>query len=122
MANALNQRGHYALAVNGHSDHVHLFFDYSCKELIPDIVREIKKSSSKFIKQNKFTKFNFEWQGGYGVFSHGYREKKTIINYIIKQDEHHSKRTFKNEYLTLLKKFDIDFNDQYVFNFLEDVE
>lgn len=118
-AKSLTNRGHYCLAVNGSYDHVHLFFDYSCMELIPDLVREIKKTMSNFIKGNKLTKFKFEWQAGYGIFSHGYKEKGTIIKYIMNQKEHHKHRTFREEYLSLLENFEIDFAEEFLFDFLE---
>ena len=111
IAGALNQRGHFSLAVNGYLDHIHLFFDYNCNELISDLVREIKKSSNHFIKEKKYTKHKFDWQGGYAVFSNGYREKDQIIKYIVNQEKHHLKRSFKEEYLSLLKKYDIEFKD-----------
>lgn len=113
----LTNRGHYALAVNGFTDHIHIFFDYNCRELVEDIVREIKKTSSNYIKERKLVKGKFEWQSGYGLFSHGFREKKAIIDYIKKQEEHHQRRTFKNEYLSLLKSFDVEFDDRYLFDF-----
>lgn len=119
MAASLKNRGHYSLAVNGYHDHVHLFFDYNGKELIEDLVREIKKSSIQFIKEKGFTKFKFQWQSGYGVFSHGYRERDVIIKYVMTQEEHHRKRSFKKEYLALLKKFEIEFKEEYVFDFLD---
>ncbi len=118
IAGGLNARGHYSLAVNGHHDHVHIFFDYNGKELIEDLVREIKKSSAKFIKDERLSNFKFEWQSGYGVFTHGYREKPTIIEYIRNQEEHHSKTTFKEEYLSFLKAYDIEFKKEYLFEFL----
>jgi len=69
IAGSLNSRGHYSLAVNGFNDHIHIFFDYSCNELVADLVRELKKASSRLIKDEKLTKHKFEWQSGYGVFS-----------------------------------------------------
>jgi len=119
IAKGLNDRGHYSLAVNGYHDHVHLFFDYNCKELIGDLVREIKKSSNQFIKEKRFSKFQFEWQSGYGVFSHGYRERDVVIKYIMNQEEHHGNKTFRQEYLALLKAFQIEYKDEYVFDFLD---
>ena len=116
----LTNRGHFALAVNGYNDHVHIFIDYSCKELIEVLVREVKKSMSNFIKENKLCKFKFEWQSGYGVFSHGYREKEQIIRYIMNQEKHHTRRTFKEEYLSLLERFEIKFKNEYVFEFFDD--
>jgi len=117
VSGIINQRGHYALAVNGFHDHIHIFFDYNGNELISDLVREIKKASSKYIKENKLSPFKFEWQVGYGVFSHGYREKEVVIQYIKNQEEHHKKKSFKEEYLTFLKSYNIDFKEEYVFRF-----
>ena len=119
IAGAINERGNYCFNVNGYNDHLHIFFDYKSKELIQDLVREIKKSSNQFIKDKNFSKYKFEWQSGYGVFSHGYRERDLIINYIKKQEAHHEERTFKDEYLSLLQKFEIEFSDNYLFDFLE---
>lgn len=119
MSGIINNRGHYSLAVNGYNDHVHILLDYSLKELIPDLVREIKKASSRYIKENELTSSHFEWQSGYGVFSVGHRDKLMIINYILKQEEHHKKRSFKKEYLSLLNKYDVEYSDKYVFEFFE---
>ncbi len=119
IAGILNERGNYALAVNGYHDHIHLFFDYGSKELLSDLVREIKKASNSFIKRNKFTNHSFSWQSGYGIFSHGYREKNTIIEYVKNQKQHHKKKPFKNEYLHFLNAYEIEFKDEYVFDFLE---
>lgn len=99
----VNNRGHFSLAVNGVQDHVHIFLDFNGQELIQELVREIKKSSSHYIKKKKLTLFHFEWQSGYGVFSHGYREKDIIIKYILNQEDLHRIKTFKEEYLSFLK-------------------
>ena len=117
----LSNRGHFALAVNGYHDHVHLFFDYSCKELIEDLVREVKKSMSNFIKENHLCKFHFQWQPGYAVFSVGYQDKVKIINYIKNQEVHHSQRTFKDEYMSLLNNYEVEFKNEYVFDFINDL-
>ena len=121
VSKTLSQRGHYALAVNGHLDHIHLFFDYSCKELIADLVRESKKSSNKFVKEKQLSKFKFEWQSGYGVFSNGYRERDIINKYILNQEKHHMTRSFQEEYMSLLKNYEIAYKDEYVFRFFEDL-
>ena len=121
ISGILKNRGHYPLAVNGHIDHIHILFDYSLKELLPDLVREIKKSSTAYIKEKGFIKFKFGWQSGYGIFSVGWKEKKQMINYILNQELHHKKRTFKEEYLSLLQKFEIEYKDEYVFDFFENV-
>ena len=119
MAGAINRRGHYSLAVDGIHDHVHLFFDYHGHELIKDCVREVKKAGSNFIKEKNLCLNKFEWQTGYGVFSHGYREKGIIIDYVMNQEEHHRKKSFRKEYLAFLKSYNIAFQEEYVFDFLD---
>ncbi len=119
MAAIINEKGHYSLAVNGVTDHVHLFFDYKGHELVADLVREIKKSSSDLIKEKKLCPYKFEWQKEYGVFSQGFREKDDIIKYILIQEEHHRKKTFREEYLNFLRSYEIEFKEEYVFDFFE---
>lgn len=102
IAGVLNQTGHYADAVNGHQDHIHIFFDYNGKEHVENLVREIKKASNHLINEKEFIPFRFECQIGYGVFSNAYRENDQIINYIKNQKQYHQKRIFRKEYLDLL--------------------
>jgi len=83
------------------------------------LVREIKKSSNTYINDKKLCKYKFEWQSGYGVFSHGYREKDTVINYVKNQEKHHKKKSFREEYMTFLKSYEIDFKEEYVFDFFD---
>jgi len=92
------------------------------KELISDLVREIKKASNSYIKEKGWIKSKFEWQSGYGVFSYGHREKDKIFNYVKNQEQHHSKLSFKDEYLKTLKDFEIEFKNQYLFEFFKDIE
>lgn len=117
---AVNKRGNYAYIAGGYNDHVHIFFDYKGKELLEDLVRELKKSSNQFINENKLTPYKFEWQIGYGIFSEGHKDKKRIIEYIANQENHHSKITFNQEYLKFLKEFEIDHKDEYLFEFFNE--
>ena len=117
VSGVLKNRGHYPLSVGGHKDHIHILFDYSLKELLPELVREIKKASTTYIKENKLSKYQFNWQNGYGIFSVGWKEKEQMINYIVNQDAHHGKHTFREEYMSQLKKFEIEYKDEYVFEF-----
>jgi hypothetical protein len=86
---------------------------------LADLVREIKADSSNFINKERLVPGRFTWQEGYGAFSYGHSQLDTIIRYIQNQETHHKRRSFKNEYLTLLRKFDIAFEDKYVFDFIE---
>jgi putative transposase len=119
MAGIINNRGHKALAVNGYDDHVHLLFNFKPKEELSLLVQEIKKASNAFIKEKRMTPFKFQWQSGYGAFSHGYRELDKVINYIKNQEEHHSKITFRKEYFQFLTSYEIEYKDEYVFEFLD---
>jgi putative transposase len=78
-------------------------------------VREVKKSSNDFIKEKKFSKFKFNWQEGYGAFSYSHSQIDSVIKYIMKQKEHHKNISFREEYLDFLKKFEIEFKDEYLF-------
>ncbi len=119
IAGVINRRGHFSLAVNGVSDHLHIFFDYNGQELIGDLVREIKKSSNNYINDKNLCSSKFQWQSGYGVFSHGYREKDIIINYVKNQELHHKKQTFREEYVAFLKSYEIEFKEEYMFSFFD---
>lgn len=108
------------LRINGMPDHIHFLIGMKPDCRISDLVREVKKASTNYIKENKFTKFNFNWQTGYGAFSVSHSQLDKVINYIINQQEHHKRRTFKEEYIELLKKYMIEFDDKYLFEWIED--
>lgn len=108
------------LAINGMPDHIHFFIGMKPSCCLSDLVREIKKSSNDFIKEKRFSKFKFQWQEGYGPFSYSHSSLDNVIKYIMNQKEHHKKFTFREEYLDFLKKFEIDFKDEYLFKWLEE--
>ena len=105
--------------MNGWMDHVHVFFELPGYNgsIRPDAYG--KGTSSKWINDNKFIKGKFSWQEGYGAFSYSRSQRDVVIQYITKQEEHHKNQTFKQEYLDLLKKFEIPFEDKYVFEFYD---
>lgn len=107
------------LAINGMQDHIHFFIGMKPSCCLSDLVREVKKSSTDFIKEKKFSKFKFNWQEGYGAFSYSHSQIDLVIKYIINQKEHHKKQTFKEEYLDFLKMFEIEFKDEYLFKWIE---
>jgi putative transposase len=86
---------------------------------LADLVQEIKADSTNFINKKRWVRGRFSWQEGYGAFSYGHSQLDTIIRNIQNQEKHHSRRTFRDEYLTLLRKFDIAFKEKYVFEFIE---
>lgn len=112
----IQNRKHKLLAINSMSDHIHIFIGYNPSQPLPDLLRDIKAISSKFIKEKKWLPGKFQWQEGYGAFSYSHSQINDVIQYIIKQDEHHKKASFKNEYMDLLKKFDVEYDPKYLFD------
>ena len=102
-------------------DHIHIFIGYKLTESIPKLVEEIKTSTNHWIKKRNLSKFKFDWQRGYGAFTHSHSKLATVANYVSNQEEHHRKKTFKEEYLEMLYKFEIDFKEEYMFEFFDDV-
>jgi putative transposase len=119
ISGILNNLNQYSLAVNGYKDHVHLFFEMRSDKSLSDIIRIVKTNSSKWINENKIVTGKFSWQEGYGGFSYSRSQRNNVIQYIMKQEEHHSKKTFREEYMELLRLFEIDFDKQYIFDFYE---
>jgi putative transposase len=107
------------LAINGIADHIHFLIGMKPSCCLSDLVREVKKSSTDFIKEKKFTKHKFQWQEGYGAFSYSHSHLTSVIGYIQNQKQHHTVRTFKEEYMELLKKFEIAFKPEYLFEWIE---
>ncbi len=119
MSGILKNDGSFPLAVNGWMDHIHVFFELPVTMAISDQMRMLKATSSKWINENKFVNGKFTWQEGYGAFSYSRSQRDSVIQYIINQEEHHKGQTFREEYLGLLKKFEIPFEDKYVFEFYD---
>ncbi|MGE5848447.1 MAG: IS200/IS605 family transposase, partial [Ignavibacteria bacterium] len=117
ISGIITNRGHKSIIVNGMSDHIHILIGENPNDKISDLVGSIKKDSSAFINDNDFLNGNFRWQDGYGAFSYGRSQLDSIYNYIANQELHHKKRTFKEEYQELLKKFSIDYQEKYLFEF-----
>ena len=90
-------------------------------KLIPDLLEEIKTSSNSWIKGERLSEFKFEWQKGYGAFTHSQSQIDAVVKYILTQREHHKKKTFKEEYLEILEKNNVEFNQEYLFDFFKDI-
>lgn len=107
------------LAINGVADHIHFLIGMKPSCCFSDLVREVKKSSNEFINDRKFTKFKFQWQEGFGAFSYSHSALDNVINYIMNQKQHHKKLSFKDEYTSLLKKFEVAHREEYLFDWIE---
>jgi len=103
------------MLVNGMPDHLHILIGLRPDCNLSDLIRDIKANSSKWINENKLVLVKFEWQTGFGAFSVGQSQVKTVINYILNQEEHHKKKTFREEYIEFLNANQIDFKPEYIF-------
>ncbi|MDZ7626357.1 MAG: IS200/IS605 family transposase [Ignavibacteriaceae bacterium] len=110
----VQKNGHKLIAINGVPNHVHIFTGYKPQQLIPELMQDVKGSSSKWINEKKFVKGKFSWQEGYGAFSYSHSQIDQVVRYINNQEKHHKKQSFREEYLLLLKKFNIQFDEKYV--------
>lgn len=107
--------GHKMLAINGVADHIHIFIGMRPTQSMSDLMQDVKGNSSKWINEKTFLKVKFEWQEGYGAFSYSKSHVQNVINYVLNQEKHHAKQTFRDEYLAFLKKFDIEYDERYIF-------
>lgn len=114
----VQNKGQKVLAINGTNNHIHFLIGMKPTCCLSNLVREIKKSSSAFVKEKRFTPYSFQWQEGFGAFSYSYSQLTNVIQYITNQKEHHKKQKFKDEYMAFLKSFDIDFKDDYLFDWI----
>ena len=115
----INGMNHKSIKINGYIDHIHLLIGFNPTKSISETVYEIKRSSSLFINKNNLCVGHFEWQEGYGAFSYSRSQIDAVIRYIEGQENHHKKRTFRQEYLDILNKNSIEFNELYMFKFFE---
>jgi putative transposase len=118
---AQNHR-HKILAIGSMPDHIHIFIGYNVNQLIPDLVEEIKTSSNSWINENRLSKFKFDWQKGYGAFTHSRSNIDKVVKYILSQEKHHKKMSFKHEYLGILEKNKVEFKPEYVFEFFDNID
>ncbi len=108
------------IAINGTNDHVHILVGFCPSLSVEDLVRDIKRSSSLYINTNHLLAPKFSWQEGYGAFTVGYRELDNVYKYILSQQTHHLKRSFKDEYLGILTEQGIDFSTEYLYEFYDE--
>jgi putative transposase len=116
----VQQNKHKLILINGMPDHIHLLVGFRPNQSIADLLQDIKANSSKWINEKGFVKGRFEWQEGYGAFSYGKSQIKDVIKYIENQEEHHKKKTFREEYITFLDAFEVEYDEKYIFKELLD--
>jgi putative transposase len=115
----VNGKDQKVYAIGGMPDHIHILISIKPNIAISDLVREIKASSSKWINEKGYIIGKFQWQEGFGAFSYAQSQLDIVIAYINNQEQHHHNKTFKDEYVDLLQKFNVKFDEKYLFKWLE---
>ncbi|MEK6299909.1 MAG: IS200/IS605 family transposase [Acidobacteriota bacterium] len=118
----VRNKGQKLLEINTMPDHLHMLVGLKPDIAISDLAREVKKASTIFINERAFVRGRFNWQEGFGAFSYSHSHLDKVISYIRNQESHHRATSFKKEYMTLLRKFDVAFEPKYLFDFPEGVE
>ena len=119
MTGIVEQQGHKLFQTGGMTDHVHALVSMNPKQSPSDLMFHIKRSSSLWINDNRFVMGKFSWQEGFGAFSYGKSQIPDVVNYIANQEVHHKTRNFMEEYSELLKLFEIEYDERYVFKTIE---
>ena len=110
----VQNNGHKLIAIKGVPNHLHIAVGYKPHQLIPELLQDIKGNSSKWINQRKFITGKFNWQEGYGAFSFSHSQIDNVVRYINHQERHHKKQTFREEYIQLLKRYNIQYDEKYI--------
>jgi len=119
ISGIITNKGQKSIIVNGVSDHIHVFFGLRPSVAVSDLIRDIKNNSSNFINKNNFVKSKFSWQEGHGSFSYAYSQIENVYNYILNQEQHHHKKSFRDEYIEFLEKFNVEYDNRYLFDWIE---
>jgi REP element-mobilizing transposase RayT len=106
---------HKMLQINSMPDHIHIFIGMRPHQSISSLIQNVKTESSRWIKAEKFCSSQFAWQNGYGAFSYSKSHVQNVIRYIQNQEAHHKKETFLDEYRRMLKAFEIEYDERYIF-------
>ena len=117
MTGIIQNKGQKLIAINSMPDHVHSFIGMKPTIALSDLVRDVKNNSSNFINDKKWIRGKFNWQKGFGAFSYAHSQIDTVAKYILNQEKHHEKKTFKEEYLEMLKNFNVEYDEKYLFEF-----
>ncbi|MFZ5554315.1 MAG: IS200/IS605 family transposase [Bacteroidota bacterium] len=118
ISGIITNKGQKSIIVNGVGDHVHVFFGLKPSLSVSDLLRDIKNNSSGFINDNKFLPGKFSWQEGFGAFSYSKSHVERVYNYILNQEEHHRKKTFREEYMEMLDLHGIPYEERFLFDWM----
>lgn len=122
MSAIITAKNHKSIIVNGVGDHVHVFVGMRPFMSVSDLVRDIKNNSSRFINEKKWLPGKFAWQEGFAAFTYTQEAMPRVYQYILNQEEHHRKKTFREEYIGFLNEYTIEYNEKYLFDWYDAVE
>jgi len=120
ITTVIENKGQKLLAIFAMPNHIHILIGMRPNIALSDLVRDIKSTSSNFINSKKWVKGKFNWQNGFGAFSYSNSQLDRVIKYVLNQEEHHKRKSFKMEYLEFLLKFEIDYDEKYLFDWIDD--
>jgi REP element-mobilizing transposase RayT len=115
----VQNNGHKLIAINGTSDHLHLFIGMKPNQSLSGLIQDVKGDSSKWIHKKAFVKGRFEWQAGFGAFSYSISQIDSVVKYINNQEDHHKTKSFIQEYQEFLDEFEISFDERYIFKSID---
>lgn len=118
----IQNKGNKLLAINTMPDHCYIFLGLNPKNAISELVKDIKLASGDFINDKNWLKGKFHWQEGYGAFSYSHSQIDNVIKYILNQEKHHKKLSFKEEYKKILTSFNVEYQDAFLFDWFDDIK
>lgn len=120
MAGIVKGKNQKPIIVNGTATHVHLFVGLKPSMAVSELTRDVKNNSSNFINDRKFVRGKFSWQEGFGCFTYAHSQIDNVYRYILNQEEHHHRKTFREEYLEMMQRFEIKYNEKFLFDWIEE--
>jgi len=112
---------HKLLAIGTMPDHIHIFIGYNLSQTIPDLIEDIKTSSNQWVAKERLSYHPFSWQKGYGAFTHSHSNIDTVVKYVLNQEKHHQNKSFREEYIEMLEKYEVLYKKEYLFHFFDDI-
>ena len=119
LTGIIQNKYHKLLVINGVSNHIHFLIGLNPAEALSDLIKEVKRCSTNFINEQKWINGKFSWQEGYGAFSYSRSQLDVVIKYIENQELHHKRKTFREEYIEMLKRFEVVYNERFIFEEVE---